>query len=249
MKSRLVILPLILSFLAVLSLSVVGCGKWWDKDFNDGKDGGTDENWQERMYFDPNLPEGTLMFTYPPSDIGSFNYIIPLGNMNPSAHTIPTDHIYFVHDSNGAGKPIYAPAGGKVLDIFTFHYGSGYDNRINVGVTKTSSYYIVHVVLDKNIKVGDFINAGQKIGVISSYASAFDLGVVNRNVVQPFLNKDRYGYSSIYGDSPFKYFAQSLRDQLYSKVLRKAPDKDGKFCYDQPGRLIGNWFDINTPSN
>lgn len=228
----------------IILIFVPGCKKGDESPVTTDED-----NWQERIYFDQSLPDGTLEFTYLPADTSIFDYIIPLGNMNPPMHTIPTDHIYFVHDGKAVGKPVYAPASGKVLEIYTFNYGDGYDQRINIGVTKTSAYYMVHLVVDKNIKVGDFVSAGQKIGVVSPYAMAFDLGVVNRNVNQPFVNPKRYGYTSIYGDSPLKYFKEPYRSQLYSKVLREGPDKDGKFCYDQKGKLIGNWFAENTPSN
>jgi hypothetical protein len=103
------------------------------------------------------------------------------------------------------------------------------------------------LVLDENLKVGDYVQAGQRLGVISRYAAAFDLGVMNRNILQPFVNPKRYGYTQLYGDSPLKYFVEPYRSQLYAKVLREGEDKDGKFCYDQRGKLIGTWVEENAP--
>jgi hypothetical protein len=39
-----------------------------------------------------------------------------------------------------------------------------------------------------------------------------------------------------------KYFADSLRSDLYAKVARTGGDKDGQINFDQSGRLAGNWF-------
>jgi len=204
------------------------------------------DNWQEAL-FDKSLPEGTLEFTILPSSLEDFRYIIPLGNMNPPGHTAPTDHIYFVHDWQSAGKPVYAPAGGKILWIQPFEWPDGVEHSVSIGVTKTCTYYMAHLVLDENLKVGDFVQAGQRLGVISRYAAAFDLGVMNRDILQPFVNPKRYGYTQLYGDSPLKYFVEPYRSQLYAKVVREGEEKDGKFCYDQAGKLIGTWVEENAP--
>jgi hypothetical protein len=204
------------------------------------------DNWQEAL-FDQSLPGGTLEFTFLPADLNDFQYITPLGNMNPPGHTAPTDHIYFVHEWRSAGKPVYAPAGGKILWIQPFKWPDGVEHSVDIGVTKTCTYYIAHLVLDENLKVGDYVQAGQRLGVISRYAAALDLGVMNRNILQPFVNPKRYGYTQLYGDSPLKYFVEPYKSQLYAKVLREGEDKDGKFCYDQRGKLIGTWVEENAP--
>jgi hypothetical protein len=184
---------------------------------------------------------------YLPVDLNDFQYITPLGNMTPPGHTAPTDHIYLVHEWRSAGKPVYAPAGGKILWIQPFEWPDGVEHSVSIGVTKTCTYYMAHLVLDENLKVGDYVQAGQRLGVISRYAAAFDLGVMNRNILQPFVNPKRYGYTQLYGDSPLKYFVEPYKSQLYAKVLREGEDKDGKFCYDQRGKLIGTWVEENAP--
>ena len=204
------------------------------------------DNWQEAL-FDQSLPEGTLEFTALPADLNDFQYIIPLGNMSPPGHTSPTDHIYFVHEWRSAGRPVYAPAGGKILWIQPFKWPDGVEHSVDIGVTRTCTYYMAHLVLDENLKVGDYVQAGQRLGVISRYAAAFDLGVMNRNLLQPFVNPKRYGYTQLYGDSPLKYFVEPYRSQLYAKVRREGEDRDGRFCYDQRGRLIGTWVEENAP--
>ncbi|MBI5355482.1 MAG: hypothetical protein HZB68_03430 [Candidatus Aenigmarchaeota archaeon] len=39
---------------------------------------------------------GNETFTVPPLEKGTYDYIDPLGHLNPPDHTIPTDHIYFM---------------------------------------------------------------------------------------------------------------------------------------------------------
>ena len=39
-------------------------------------------------------PQGTAIFTVPPIALGSMTGWVPLGNLNPPAHTFPTDHQY-----------------------------------------------------------------------------------------------------------------------------------------------------------
>ena len=43
-------------------------------------------------------------------------------------------------------------------------------------------------------------------------------------------------------DSPYKYYPDPLKSQLYALVNRISADKDGKIDYDIKGGLIGNWF-------
>jgi len=49
-----------------------------------------------------------------PMHLGDFTNILPLGNLNPPDHTIPTDHIYFLLPNDAEGnitvKNVYAPS-------------------------------------------------------------------------------------------------------------------------------------------
>jgi len=61
-------------------------------------------------------------------------------------------------------------------------------------------------------------------------------------VMLSFVSPDRYTHETLYADSPFKYFVEPMKSQFYSIVEREGPDKDGKIDFDQPGRLVGNWY-------
>ena len=74
---------------------------------------------------DPTDPgPGALVFRAAPIDTARILMIIPLGNINPRGHTLPTDHIYFrVADPNGGQTPearrtaFFAPGDGIVRDV------------------------------------------------------------------------------------------------------------------------------------
>ncbi len=45
------------------------------------------------------------VFTNAPTAPSDFSYLIPLGNLSPPDHTIPTDHIYYVFAEHGPATP------------------------------------------------------------------------------------------------------------------------------------------------
>ena len=220
-------------WLLFLLLCLAGCGT---QGGSGGGGGGS------LSLFDTSLPAGVISLEVSPVASDSYEYIVPLGNLNPSDHTLPTDHVYFTHDDATETIPVYAPAGGKILDIYTFSYGAEHDNRLTIGVKSAYSYYLIHLVADSSFKKGDTVTAGQQLGVASKHAAAVDLGVLNRNSPQPFINTDHYVTMNIYSDAPLGYYVEPVKSQLYATVRRLGSDKNGKFCYDQTGKLIGGWF-------
>lgn len=197
-------------------------------------------------FFDPNLPTGTLEFTDSIMNLSDFDRIIPLGQLNPPGHTFPTDHIYFV--LNGTAGEIYAPCGGKILYIG--EPGVYGDRAVRIGVTSTMAYYLDHILLDTELKVGDTVVAGSQIGTKGN-TPCVDFGVINKNVINAFISED-YPTVTLYGDKPLSFYAEPLRTQLYAMVKPAQPteepdyvyDKgvtDGEFVFDQLGTLCGNW--------
>ena len=54
----------------------------------------------------PGCPSSGAVFTVAPTDSSAFDYLIPLGNLNPPDHTIPTDHVYYVFPGDiNQGRP------------------------------------------------------------------------------------------------------------------------------------------------
>ena len=198
------------------------------------------------------LPPGPGTFTVSPIEVAAITNLEPLGAMNPPGHTIPTDHVYLYYIPINIGPvatadpwpvlPVHAPGSGKVSWMISSS-GPNTDSKVMVDMTGDFSYSLDHVVLDPGIQVGSTVSAGQRIGQTGPYSGAVDLGVVYRAVTLPgFVNPARYEGQTLHTDSPYKYFTEPLRSQLYALVRRNAADKDGKIDYDVRGRLIGNWF-------
>src|SRR3954470_7697828 len=59
---------------------------------------------------------GTAVFTQSPLGLSDISVIVPLGNLNPPDHTLPTNHAYFFH-SSVANADVTAPASGTVTTI------------------------------------------------------------------------------------------------------------------------------------
>lgn len=224
---------------ALLLLVPAACG---------GGGGGGGTNFPFAFFF-PVSP-GPVSFTASPLATGDIVSVTPLGNLNPPAHTFPTDHIYFYWVDPDSPPPepptpreVYAPAGGTVLWVLD----QGGDQKLLVMASATCRWYLDHVLLDPGIGFGVPLVAGQRIGTTSPQSYALDLGVVNDEVTLGFVRPERYPSDTLHADAPLKYFAEPLRTTLYAMVNRAGPDKDGKIDFDVAGRLSGNWFHESLP--
>jgi len=194
------------------------------------------------------LPAGPLSFSVAPIDPALVQYIDPLGQMRPWAHTLPTDHIYFYHQLGlpAASRPIVVPASGTVTYVLT--PDSSGEVKVGIRVNGTFLYYFDHINLAPGIGVGTLLQAGSALGTSSGIA--FDFAVVNYGIRVGFVNPNRYGGGSsdtLSTDAPLKYFVEPIRSQFYAKVRRDGPDLDGRISYDLDGTLSGNWFAEDLP--
>lgn len=193
-------------------------------------------------------PSTTLVFSVSPIEVAAIQWITPLGNLNPPAHPLPTDHIYFYFANPDAGElptvkrtAFYAPAAGTVSTVLQHNLGQP-DVKVFVQVSSTQTYYLDHLIPDTPLAVGTRITAGQRLGTTGS-VYAIDLGVMDSTLTQPFVNPSRYVNSdSLHAAAPLGFFIEPLRSQLHAKVQRLGADKDGRIAYDIPGKLAGNWF-------
>jgi hypothetical protein len=189
----------------------------------------------------------TLVFTESPIDPAAIEFVVPLGNLNPPGHTLPTDHIYLYHRLRNPSAPVYevkAPAGGIVRQVVR-----GNDDVIRVQVTASQTYYLGHVILDASMHDGMPIAAGQRVGTTSTLSYGLDVGLEDLNVTRIFVNPARYGEGTIHAECALKFFQEPLRSTLYGKVDRLGGDKDGKIDFDSSGRLAGNWFLEGLPTS
>lgn len=194
------------------------------------------------------VPSVSLVFSASPIEGTAIQWITPLGNLNPPAHPLPTDHIYFYFANPDAGEsPVakrtafYAPAAGTVSTVLQNNPGQP-DIKVFVQVSNTQTYYLDHLIPDTPIAAGSRITAGQRLGTTGS-VYAIDLGVLDSTLTQPFVNPSRYANSdSLHAAAPLGFFSEPLKSQLQAKVQRLGADKDGRIAYDIPGKLAGNWF-------
>src|ERR1041385_4007869 len=193
----------------------------------------------------PGSPNATFssvgVFTVSPIAVGSISSIIPLGNLNPPNHVYPTDHIYIVPVSAAAGaNAVSAAAAGTVLDLYQ---PDGTDWKILIKLDKSFYYYYDHITPISGLSIGQSVTAGQVLGTNSGRGAAVDFGVYNFNnaPVAGILNTCALKAESIV-DAPLKYYSGTLQTSLYAKVnVAAGVSKDGKFDYDQAGKLTGNW--------
>ena len=182
-----------------------------------------------------------LIFRASLVDPAVVDFILPLGNLNPPGHTLPTNHIYFYVGftrPQNRGVQVVAPGEGTVQGIFS----NAADARVFVRVNATFSYYVDHVVLDGDIREGMRLTAGQRLGTSGPNSFGVDLGVTNTSRTLAFVTPARYSVDTLNADAPLKYYDEPLRGQMYSMVRRDGADKDGKIDFDIAGHLSGNWF-------
>src|SRR5204863_52360 len=96
------------------------------------------------------LPPGPLAFHASPIAPETIRFITPLGNLNPPAHTTPTDHVYFYFANPDAGEQpaarrtsVFAPAAGTIFFVLG---GQGVESKIMVRVSGDKIYYLDHVI-------------------------------------------------------------------------------------------------------
>ena len=194
---------------------------------------------------------GVAQFSVSPVADPVAGSLTPLGSLNPPGHTVPTDHVYFYQQSlagypfNDVVRTVYAPAKGTVRFVQS---GTGNEVKVTFLATPTFNWYIDHLTLRASgLSVGTVVEAGEVLGTAKA---AFDLGAWDSSVTLTGLaTPSRYSSETLHCVSPWKYFTEPLRSQLYAKIHRApgAADKDGKIDFDIPGKLVGAWYDSSLP--
>ena len=188
-------------------------------------------------------PNEPAVFNYSPIEKTKISYILSLGWIQPSGHTIPSDHIYFwsTRKSTDPALPVYAPGGGVINKILLVPVLNIPECKVWVKMNNNFVYYLDHIVLHDSLKEGSTIKVGQDIGT-TGLGPSIDLGVTDYSVLLDFANPKRYNEETWHCGKPLTYFADSLKANLYAKVDREGNDKDGRIDIDMKGRLVGNWF-------
>lgn len=216
------------------------------------------------------LPECTdQKYTVPIVDLNEIDYISVLGNLNPPAHTIPTDHMYF-HLPYGSGKYIELRAPGDVYitsiaghkDLVTG------DFSIFFALCKDVYGYFIHVKkLSEGLKslvrdiecerwsdaseerctrlLEEKVDAGFLLGEVGGEQGNFDFGTYDYRVTLGFVNPSRFGppeYKprSLHIVCPLDYYDDA--SEFYEKISRTQEPRCGVVMQDIAGTLQGNWY-------
>jgi len=201
-----------------------------------------------------------------PSDIRE---IIPLGNLNPPEHTLPTEHIYFHIAGNEAD--IKSPGDIIITELRATIYldSAGKEVRRDYGMTfaicKDLFGYFLHITKlvpeleslvnencqDKsteygggnfkscNVQPNKKIVAGTQIGKVGGSS---DFGMYDYRIRHGYANPSRYTSRSPYIVCPLENYDDATKVSLYGKVQRTADPRCGKTFYDLKGTVQGNWF-------
>lgn len=202
-------------------------------------------------------PATVAQFSVVPVNMPAEGSFTPLGHIGPVGHVLPTDHVYMYPRSiDQPGSPndtitrtVYAPGDG-IITWRLLIQSARPDWKITFRMTKDFYYYLDHVIIDSmTLKPGTVVHAGDSIGTTSP-GSALDLGAYDMSTkLTGFIVPERYPDQTLRCVSPWKYFTEPLRTQLYARIRRvaSAPDRDGHIDYDIPGKLVGSWFHESVP--
>jgi len=206
------------------------------------------------------LGEGPVVFTVSPVELNAIERIEPLGRMNaPTGHVIPTEHGGFILKNPAVEYQLRAPADGIIFEI---EYKPGFDDyQLRIAHSNTFVSIFDHLTglseavqqgLQEGEKIGEntyrvkiFVKTGDIIGKVGGHPDlvvGFDWGVYDMNVNNSFINPKRYNLKYICGTHFIPYCEESLKEQYLARLPRTAEPRIGKFCYDQPGKLVGNWI-------
>lgn len=90
------------------------------------------------------------------------------------------------------------------------------------------------------------LGAGDVIGYIGGTdPSGVDWTIIDTETTLNRFVHPRFYYGvpdELHVIDPISVYSGVLRDELIAKSIRKVPPYGGKIDYDQPGKLVGNWF-------
>jgi hypothetical protein len=217
--------------------------------------------------------ERDVAFTSAPMKMEELAYIRPLGAMS-DGHVTPTDHVYIGGPNPNAPDNTYAvlmPADGTITAVAAMpaqYIGDRSGQQVaaedhRIVVSHSCRYFSIFIHIHKlsdavtaavgklqpneNKQASIELKAGDVIGYIGG--STFDWTPLDTTTtLKGFITPSRYDGESwkIHTVSPFDLYKGELKAQLEAKSLRSVAPIGGKIDYDQPGKLIGNWFREGT---
>ncbi|MEX0881705.1 MAG: hypothetical protein WDZ34_02435 [Candidatus Saccharimonadales bacterium] len=194
-----------------------------------------------------------LTFTHLPMRPQDFSILIPYG-LVVGDHVTPIDHQYFSpadYKSPRDAYPVYAMADATITDIQPRTNERGTEYRFVFTYSCTSLYYydLVTSLAPKLKQAYDSrrveipVKAGEKIGAIGGQTLDFAYWDTDKPLTG-FIKPSSYDAEAwkLYTADPYPRYTKELRELLTARNPRVAEPIAGKIDYDQPGKLIGNWF-------
>jgi hypothetical protein len=211
----------------------------------------------------------TAAFTFPPFDTADITGLVPLGNLNPTAHVFPSDHMYFYCFTGKPFLEIKSPGSVRVLRISRIHINAGafndhYDYKIALGSNNSYMYWDHVSSLSPKLlaAVNNFTGATceptYSTGGSSYQGCYFEppslmaspgeaLGIANTN--GGLAGMDLGVYVNLVAMNPLDYFDTKSRSMMEAKLgsydgrtKRTAAPISGEYNYDIAGTAMGNWI-------
>jgi hypothetical protein len=212
------------------------------------------------------------VFTHSFMNNADYRGLVPLGNLNPPGHTLPTDHLYFYVTNPALQYSIFSPGNLKLKRVkkytytgfveYTLEMSPGGNYRLIYGHVSDMEPGLLSTIgtitsncqsystggstfnyCEKEVDIN--LTAGQQIGKAGGHAgqNALDVG----------LMKFGSGAEATYY-CPLDYCTPSLKLQLETRlsnfsgtILRTAPPVCGQINQNLSGTLQGNWFKKGQP--
>lgn len=214
-----------------------------------------------------------VSFTSMPMKKEELSYIRPLGAVS-DGHVTPTDHVYIGGPNQNAADNTYAvlmPADGTIVEVSAMpaqYIGDRDGQQVaqedhRIVISHSCRYFSIYIHIHKlgdklreavgSLKPNESkqatleLKAGDTVGYIGG--STFDWTPIDTNTtLKGFITPSKYSGESwkIHTVSPFDLYQGALKTELEAKSLRSAAPLGGKIDYDQPGKLVGNWFREGT---
>ncbi len=192
-----------------------------------------------------------------------------------SGHVTPGDHVGFRYDHTAPAMNVYALADGYLVRVernpgYFGIGGKNYHLYVEYSCSLFGSYvHVIEIASDllqadpkfkeldsladtpksnNNLLVRIPLKAGQAIGKTEIWGLLGMLTVDTSVTLSGFENPKIYSGEpwKTHAVPPFDYFSDSLKEQIMAKNPRTKEPRGGKIDFDQPGKLVGNWFREGT---
>jgi len=194
----------------------------------------------------PAPKDGVPYFTVAPIDFSQSIRITALGHIGGGGHVEPTAHAGIYAPTPSTVQNIYAITNGTVIGLYQ-------DNnkwKITFRATDNLYYYLDGVVTSNPPAPGSEVHAGDLLGT-TLMGGALDVGAFDASVtLTGFVDPARYSYDEQHCVTPWEYFTEPIKSQIYAKIYRKpGATQDARIDQDVPGTLAGTWFEESLPDD